>query len=248
MLNGGNFSDYFGLINSTPDGHCILHSITSCLHHYNPSVNKCEIFAFLLHSLRTECLRNVHLYIPLFESIFVFDTERDLYINSREYNLSFVDLVPQMFSNILTCCITVIDVQSETSHNVYEFIPTNEYRVVSIQDAKILYFPNKILLYRRTNHYDGCIPLCIEHHSDYHAIANKLTLVDTDMHSLHDLATVGLDPRVYSVDSRSLSPNMVTCRSACGADSRQMAVRFHANEYISHSGVYDSNKINTETL
>ena len=252
MLTGGTFSDHFRLINSKPDGHCILHSITSCLHHYNTSVDKCDIFAFLLHSLRTECLRNVHLYTQLFESIFVFDNERDRYLNSKEFNLSFVDLVPQMFSNVLGCGIIVIDVHSAKSQDLYELSPTIEHRVTSIQDAKVLYFPNTLLLYRENNHYDGCTPLCVNHHSDYSVLTNSI-VSPSDADVLIYNSTAGdLSPYSASIVSRPLSQNIDNSQHEVRSEQRPLASILN-NQNLTYSSVRDipyctANKAHTEPL
>ena len=164
MINDKSLSDVFTLVKSSADGHCIIHSITSCLHHYNTSVDKHDIYNFLLHSLRAECLRNSRLYLPFFETIELFDDERDRYIFTKQFDLSFVDLVPQMLANALYFGITIVNEESRAFSNVYEFVPAVAISAIDIHVSKVLHCPTKILLYRCGYHYDACVPICSKNH------------------------------------------------------------------------------------
>ena len=203
MINGKSVSKYFDLIKSATDGHCIVHSIASCLHHYNPSVDKHDIYAFLLHSLRAECLRNTDLYLPFFENINVFDNERDRYIFKKQYDLSFVDIVPQMFANVLCFGIVIINVESEGICNVYEFIPADTISVSSIHVSKILICPSKILIYRNSHHYDAYVPICLKNHNKYDEIISDV-IPDVDVNDLPIAPEDGLGQHCATADSRHL--------------------------------------------
>ena len=201
-----------------------MHSIVSCLHHYNPSVDKHDVYAFLLHSLRAECLRNSNLYLPLFENISVFDEERDRYIFQKDYNLSFVDLVPQMFANVLCFGITVINVESKEKCDVYEFIPADVTKNSSIHFSKILNCPSRILLYRHSYHYDACIPICFKTHSNYSEIRSDVSC-DIDKNDLSTSSADGVGQHYANADPRHL-PVTVT-RSSSGVNSFPLAEKIN---------------------
>ena len=191
MVNDNSLHKFFQLIKSAADGHCIMHSISSCVHHYNPSVHKHDIYDFLLHSLRTECLKNSESYSPLFQTVDLFDNERDRYIFEKQFDLSFVDLVPQMFANVLNSNIIIVNIESD-SYNIYEFCPTKEERTDSPYVSKILHCPKNILLYRKGYHYDGYVPVCSIEHGDLSMIDS--TLVSDAMHFKLPETVDGLGP------------------------------------------------------
>ena len=132
ILNSGLFCKHFRYIKSHPDGHCIVHSVASCLHNYNASIDKHDLYSSLLNSLRTECKDNHYRYLPMFESYAVFFDEMERYITGKQFDLSFVDLVPQMFANILNCLIIVIDMQTDLAFNIYEFSSSNNVTVSNL--------------------------------------------------------------------------------------------------------------------
>ena len=185
---------------SPADGHCLIHSILSCLRaKYRASELSIND---LLCKLENECYENVDKYMPYFDGDYIsFFNLLLKYVDAKSYNTSFCDLVPIIMSNVLDEVIVIID----------ENIDDNFVTVLSPRTCHL----NKrrgtslgIFLLKTSDHYDACIPA---HSTDLNV--NSPTLAGHCVNSL-DLRTHeynnGNVPAIVHHHSLAINANTTT--------------------------------------
>ena len=153
MLQNGEFWLWFDIVKSPKYGHCIMHSLKTCL-----SCQTCMTThdTDLIEMLIWEC-KNSDKYLPnhYVGDINQFYSEMEQYVRYKMYNTRFCDIIPIIMSTVLNTIIIIID-KSIAGHNVYAVIPLdygqNNDNMLS-NDTDLGF----VVLYREGNHYDACV-------------------------------------------------------------------------------------------
>ena len=154
MLQNGEFWLRFDFVKSPPDGHCIIHSLKTCLNSYKPN---CTTTYDLLEMLSLECVTRSARYLPCYYvgDISEFYQELEQYVRYKKYDTRFCDIVLNIMSNVLKRIIFVID-KSDVGLNVYAVTPCDHNQITdtTLSDELDMDF---IVLYREGDHYDACV-------------------------------------------------------------------------------------------
>lgn len=150
----GNFWSLFSLSKSNPDGHCLLHSLISCLNRVHNSELTIAIF---LSILTTECKHFEKKYKCYYqENTSNFYNELNDYVYSKKYDSLFCELIPAIMANALNHIIVVVNENPHCDVNVYDFMPI-EYEAknpICRQCGRKL---GILTIIRRSAHYDACL-------------------------------------------------------------------------------------------
>ena len=107
MLQNGEFWLWFDIVKSPKDGHCIMHSLKTCL-----SCQTCMTThdTDLIEMLIWEC-KNSDKYLPnhYVGDINQFYSEMEQYVRYKLYNTRFCDIIPIIMSTVLNTIIIIID-------------------------------------------------------------------------------------------------------------------------------------------
>ena len=148
---------------SPADGHCLMHSILSCLRaKYGTDGLSIED---LLCILKTECYENFNEYMPSFDgdlsSFFHLMYE---YVDDIVNDSSFGDLVPIIMCNALNEVIVIID-ETDTNGSVTVIPPKTCHSFRGWDPA------TGIHLFKVSDHYNACVPVpsCESHMPSAHA-------------------------------------------------------------------------------
>ena len=154
MLQNGEFWLRFDFVKSPPDGHCIIHSLKTCLNSYKPN---CTTTYDLLEMLSLECVTRSARYLPCYYVGDISECYQELeqYVRYKKYDTRFCDIVLDIMSNVLKRIIFVID-KSDVGLNVYAVNPCDHNQITdtTLSDELDMDF---IVLYREGGHYDACV-------------------------------------------------------------------------------------------
>ena len=89
MLQNGEFWLRFDFVKSPPDGHCIIHSLKTCLNSYEPN---CTTTYELLEMLSLECITRSARYLPCYYvgDISEFYQELEQYVRYKKVRYAFL--------------------------------------------------------------------------------------------------------------------------------------------------------------
>ena len=184
---------------SLADGHCLIHSILSCLRaKYGASELSIND---LLCKLKNECYLNVAKYMPFFDGDYIsFFNLMHKYVDDKSYSMSFCDLVPIMMSNALDEGIVIIN------DSIDDFFVT----VLSPRTRCLVKRWDRdscIFLLKTLDHNDAYIP------AYFHSNQNGPTLVGRHLNSF-DLRTDELNkgnvPALDHFDNLAINANTTT--------------------------------------
>ena len=144
----GSFWNYHDVVKSPMDGHCILHSIITCITFTHPEYDCLLLHEYLKTAIITECKANMSLYLPYYDGRGDDDFFRALYqyLNFRIFNQSFVDMIPNILSNALQKTIIILDSQN----NVFLITPHPDCIDKKIDNDHCILFKSGL-------HYDACV-------------------------------------------------------------------------------------------
>lgn len=146
----------FVLTRSKADGHCIVHSIASCLNHLHDSTYNVDL---MLQKIVAECDNFIMKYNCYWPENLNFHEEMKKYVYLKEYKLLFCEFVTTIMANALNHIIIVINVETLDScspMDVYDYIPDDYIDRKPVCNQCGLKLGTLVLL-RRVNHYDACV-------------------------------------------------------------------------------------------
>ena len=158
VLNNGLFWNAFDITKSSPDGHCFLHSITSCLVNHGWSISKGDI----CQSIEFEIFDNTNAYLPFMgedSSLLLFQLLY-AYTLDKHYDSEFGDLVPQICANALNVNINIVSLHD----NGHLFFRIQPYACESSVE---------IFVYKSGPHYDGLLPSVVCRESGAFAVQTE---------------------------------------------------------------------------
>ena len=148
-----DFWAHYRIVKSIGDGHCILHSLATCLNYYY--VKEFSV-SWLLEKMKHECTINYNRYIPFMDGdINYFYNKMNGYVLYKEYDSSFCDLMPYIMANALKEQIVILE--STDCFHALNAIPQVESvsKLTKITSLSHLY--HVIVLYKEGYHYDACV-------------------------------------------------------------------------------------------
>ena len=150
------FWSNFSLTRSNADGHCIIHSLATCLNHLHDSTYNVD---FMLHRLLAECDTFNQKYKCYWPDGLNFHEEMKKYVHLKEYRSLFCEFVPNIMANALSHIVIVINVdnlESSSPMNVYDIVPDDYIDRKPVCNLCGLNLGTLVIL-RRVNHYDACV-------------------------------------------------------------------------------------------
>ena len=154
----------FYLIPSTPDGHCIIHSLVTCLNN-TKNGNCCA--TDLLDLLKSNCILNYSMYLDYFDGDVnhFFKSMKD-YVYDNIYDSSFCDLILYIMSNALDTRIVIFD----RDQNYDDAIIIKPFAWNSDNNDGEC---ESLFLSRKHKHYDACISVNDECSKNTSGMSNK---------------------------------------------------------------------------
>ena len=101
----------YEIIRSPGDGHCLIHSIQTCLRH-----QKIALPREIVEIVQSEVLQNLPAYSRFAPSDNII-SEMSRYILNKDYNSLFGDMLSDILANALKCAICILNKQ-ETNYNI----------------------------------------------------------------------------------------------------------------------------------
>ena len=225
MINSGSLWSTYKINKSPADGHCMLHSLVTCL---NEQLIPYYDRNLLIHKVSEECCANTSRYMPKYiGSASQFHHEMKNYMQHRLYKSQFCDLLPRIAANALVKTIVILD-RLTNKYQVYVFTPCVNDCVSEISNEFVV-------LHRTVNHYDACISTL----SDTHA-----THV-TPRHCYRDkIAIDAVEDNLLSVDyngNGQQGPTCLTCDNEnnlclCVTIDRNAEMPCASNRFSTHYG------------
>ena len=243
LLSLNLFLEYFRIVPSAADGHCIIHSVSRCLSYKNECLFK-EIYEYLIHMLKLECSMNYSCYLPFIEGndkqLLVDEVTSYIYRNS--FNTDSVDLVVNMISNVLGMNIVVVNADND--------VPTHACIISPITTMCPRYNEKCIILYKRNLHYDACLPVCEISALPYYRFNSPSNVYSTSVGKIRDTnprnSSLSGDKDGYNYspeDSDDLCDSIGPINSLHDASPEEVCSNF--GEHI-ESDILEANDVNSK--
>ena len=198
-LQSDTFWNFYRLIESPKDGHCLLHSVISSLRisfqNNNLSLNKLQ--EVIMNEMKNSC----HIYNSFFDGTSAdLLAEAEAYIYARDYNNGFCDILPTIIANILNIEVIVINHVNDNV-NVFGFIPDRcigENLACHFCKGEIA----SIVLYRKSDHFDSCLPITCNFETRCDCFIKDLSPLTDYLAGPNDIDTTSI-PDVDSLSVKS---------------------------------------------
>ena len=134
----------WNIINSAPDGHCLLHSVRTSLKY---QLKRDIDIEHLKSVVFTESINNVHKYAPAIGSKLTYLNQLNSYLIKNQYNHAFGDIVPNVLASGLNLRINILDVRGNDL--------VRETLIQPFDSSAI----SEIYIKLQNEHYDGIAPV-----------------------------------------------------------------------------------------
>ena len=171
LLENGVFWEKCEINRSPGDGHCLLHSIISSIAFQNGTV---ITLTELIQAIMTETKLNSSEYDFINGSSCNLWSGLTTYVNEKEYESLFCDLVPHIIANAIF--VNIIIVTETESHEYIHYIPCNS-----------LVTDNNVVIYKKGEHYDGIKPTFSEYEHECHRLENMIYVTHSRDNVVPDL-------------------------------------------------------------
>ena len=213
---------------SKGDGHCIIHSLVSCLSSIHETSFDIDI---ILSSLIHECEHFEERYKSFYTADSrTFFTEMHDYVYKKRFDSLFCELVPAIMANVLNHVIVVIDVDTnsmgasrttsvddKSNIEVYTFFP--EYHDQTTSVCTLCGTKSGILMIQRSSyHFDTCVQT-INNSSPCSCVFSNISELKNDKKS----ASVGR-PDINPESPVSLTGVLETNSKAPTGDTPELAL------------------------